>query len=505
MALEIKQSLRMSQQLVVTPQLQQAIKLLQLSRMELTNMIQKELVENPCLEEEDEESETVRLEAANGDGEGPSHGETHEQAKLADHGHEHANEEVGSGGTTADPPKEPSDFDWENYLGQQYDSPSGAYERNLDNDDRPPIESYLKAQESLQDHLCWQLKLANFTAEEIAIGEEIIGNINDDGYLISTTAEIAKNTGSPEPAVEAMLKKIQAFDPIGVAARDLRECLLLQARQFIQEDRPLILTILENHLENLEHHHYKQIAKEMKIPLEKVMELEKTIHQLDPKPGRAFNPEEPQYITPDVFVGKRGENYIISLNEDGLPKLAVSPLYRRAMMGGSTVGTQTKEYIQEKMRQALWLIKSIHQRQQTLYKVTESIVKFQREFFEKGIAQLKPMILKDVAEDIGMHESTISRVTTNKYMHTPRGIFELKYFFNTSIGAQGGGDGVASEVVKDFIQKICAQETPNKPLSDQDITRLLKEKHDIDIARRTVAKYRETLGILSSSRRRTER
>lgn len=498
--MEIKQSIRLSQQLVVTPQLQQAIRLLQLSRMELVTMIQKELTENPCLEEEEEESETVKLEENSEE----SHGEIHEKAKELDKGHEHTSDEVSP--SQEGNPKEPADFDWENYINST-DSPSGAYERNIDGqEERPSYENLLKKPESLQDHLLWQLGLLNFTDEEMMIGEEIIGNINDDGYLQATVEEITMTLQVAPEKVETMLKNVQGLDPFGCGARDLQECLLIQIKNVEGPEKIPIKKIVQNHLKDLELHNYKPIAEDLNVTVERVLELEKMIHELlDPKPGRAFSTVEPQYITPDVFIVKRGLEYIVTLNEDGLPKLNISPLYRRAILGGDeAVGSKAKEYIQDKLRQALWLIKSIHQRQRTLYRVTKSIVKFQKEFFDKGIASLRPMVLRDVAEDIGMHESTVSRVTTNKYVHSPQGLLELKYFFNSSLGGKKGDGvaGVASEVVKEYIQNLMAKEEPKKPLSDQEIMKVLKEKHSVDIARRTVAKYREVLGILPSSRRR---
>lgn len=496
MALEIKQSLKLAQQLVVTPQLQQAIRLLQLSRMELTTLIQKELTENPCLEEEEEESETVKLENSE---EESSHGELHEKAKELDKGHEHTSDEVG----LKEEPKEPPDFDWENYLSAS-ESLSGAYERTVDSgEERPSYENTSKQLESLQAHLLWQLGLSNLTEEENHIAEEIIGNINDDGYLQASLEEMAKDLDVPVEKVEVLLPRIQELDPIGVGARDIQECLLIQAKKLEGEEGELLTKIIQNHLKNLELHQYKSIAKGLGLPVERILELEKSMHHyLDPKPGRAYSTTQAQYITPDVYITKRADEYVVTLNEDGLPKLAISPLYRRAILGQEAVGGETKEYIQDKLRQALWLIKSIHQRSRTLYRVAKSIVKYQRDFFDKGVAYLRPMVLKDVAEDIGMHESTVSRVTTNKYAHTPRGLFELKYFFNSSLGAKQGGDGVASEVVKEHIQSLISKESQEKPLSDQEITQILKGQHQIDIARRTVAKYREILGILPSSRRR---
>lgn len=496
MALEIKQSLKMAQQLVITPQLQQAIRLLQLSRMELANLIQKELCENPCLEELDEESETVRIEK-----EQQSNGEQLESAKTEDKGHDHLVDEIGNKNGTLE---EPKNFDWENYVGSYNSAGSaGGVEPTFDSDELPSYDQTLHRSATLQEHLFWQLGMTPLSEEEVQIGEEIIGNINDDGYLRSNVVEIADHLGVAVDSVEKILLLIQAFDPLGVGSRDLRECLLMQCQNLEGDDGKWVTRILQQHMEDLEKHDFKKISKALGVPVDRVLELEKMIHQLDPKPGRAYSSEQPQYITPDVFVYKRNGEYIVVLNEDGMPKLNISPLYRRAIMNrGEEVGNKAKDYIQDKLRQALWLIKSIHQRQQTLFKVTTSIVKFQKEFFERGAKHLKPMILKDVAENIGMHESTISRVTTNKYVHTPRGLFELKYFFNSALGASNGESGVASEVVKNHIQSLIGRESPQKPLSDQEIMQMLKDQHGVDMARRTVAKYREVLKILPSSRRR---
>lgn len=493
MAIEIKQGLRLSQQLVITPQLQQAIKLLQLSRLELATLIQKELTENPVLDEEDEDEGEVTEQLKS------SEGELHEQAKIEDKGHDHSNDEVG---TKDGQLKEPTDFDWENYI----DKYNATGERSLPAvseapEDLPTYENTLTRSESLQDHLFWQLHLSNFSDGEKEVGEEIIGNINDDGYLRSTLDEIASKTGHSLDVVERALKKIQNFDPPGVAARDIKECLMLQAH-LLGEDSPLITYIIDQHLPDMERHNYTQIAKKMNLTLEKVKELAHVISNMEPKPGRSYNQESPQYITPDVYVHKLGDEYIVVLNEDGLPKLQISNFYRRMLANQDNVAPQTREYIQTKLKAAMWLIKSIHQRQRTLYKVTKSIIKHQHEFMEKGITHLKPMVLHDVADDIGMHESTVSRVTTSKYVHTPRGIFELKYFFNSSIDGTAGEENIASEAVKNRIQKLVASEDPKKPLSDQDIADILKNEHKIDAARRTVAKYREVLKIPTSSRRR---
>ncbi|MBT3181798.1 MAG: RNA polymerase factor sigma-54 [Deltaproteobacteria bacterium] len=489
MALELKQSLKLAQQLVVTPQLQQAIKLLQLSQMELSNLVQQELLENPVLEDRDGQPDEA-------DSEKQSNAEQHEKAKDEDRGHDHSMDEVG---TSEGEMKEPSNFDWESYL-DTYNAPGYAAEREARSpDDAPTYENVMRQAESLHDHLLWQLHLSNLNEKEMQIGTEIIGNINEDGYLKVGCEELASKLGEEIDHIQFVLQRIQSFDPIGVAARDIQECLILQAKMLV-EDSKLVEHVIQNYMLELEKHDYSTIAKKLEIDMDKAKGIAHVISELEPKPGRPFSQESPQYITPDVHVKKVGEEYIVILNEDGLPKLRVSNFYRRALMKGSDVGKHTKEYIQERMRAAMWLIKSIHQRQRTLYRVSKSIVKFQVDFFDKGIAHLKPLVLKDVAEDIEMHESTISRVTANKYMHTPRGIFELKFFFNSGIQKLEGG-GVASEAVKLMIRKMIESENPKKPLSDREIVDKLKD-NNIDIARRTVAKYREMLKILPSSRRR---
>jgi RNA polymerase sigma-54 factor len=291
-----------------------------------------------------------------------------------------------------------------------------------------------------------------------------------------------------------VLARVQEFDPPGIAARNLQECLLLQARH-VGADDDLLLGIINKHLSNLEKHNYAAIAKDLNQPLEEVYEATKVVMAFDPKPGRAYSDEESNYITPDVHIQKVGDKYFVVANDDGLPKLKISDFYRVAL----SKGPKAREYIQERLRSAQWLIRSIQQRQRTIVRVTESILRFQREFFEKGSAYLKPLILRDVADDIGMHESTVSRVTTNKYVHTPQGIFELKYFFNSGI-TRSDGDDLASEAVKLKIKQIVANEDPKHPHSDQKIVELLLEQN-IEIARRTVAKYREQLRIQPSSKR----
>jgi RNA polymerase sigma-54 factor len=311
--------------------------------------------------------------------------------------------------------------------------------------------------------------------------------------------EIAEATGAHVDEVTSVLQRVQVFDPIGVGARDLQECLLIQARN-LNPPRELVVEILENHLQFLESKNYAALVRAVKRSPPEVKEAVEAILKLDPRPGRAFSDESIEYVSPDLYVIKVDGEYVILLNEDGMPKLRVSSYYKEALSGDQVIPTDAKDYIHGKLKAAAWLIKSIHQRQRTLYRVAQSIVKLQQDFFDHGVAHLKPMVLRDVAEDVGMHESTISRVTANKYMHTTHGIFELKYFFNSSINSVLG-DAVASESVKERIRQLIKEENPSKPFSDQDIVGIL-ERENISIARRTVAKYREVLGILPSSKRR---
>jgi RNA polymerase sigma-54 factor len=497
MSIEIKQHLRLSQQLVMTPQLQQAIKLLQLSRMELCDMVRDEMLENPILEDSVESANEQAKAAdapAEADGNGADVervGETETPLVEIREDKVDTTAEVKTDGDSKDAV---NDFDWEGYLDNQAAAaPMPSYKSN--NEDLPSLEATLTRGTSLFNHLEWQLKLSHFTLEEDGIAMLIIGNLTPDGYLEDALEDLAEEAGVTLELAESVLKRIQEFDPVGVAARSLEECLLIQARH-IGADDDVVVGIITKHLANLEKKNYQAIAKDLAQPLEEIYEAAKVLKNFDPKPGREYTAEEPTYITPDVYVHKVGDKYFVVANDDGLPKLKISDFYRTALAGGA----KAREYIQEKLRSAQWLIRSIQQRQRTIVRVTESILKFQREFFDKGTAHLKPLILRDVAEDIGMHESTVSRVTTNKYVHTPQGIYELKYFFNSGI-ARTDGEDLASEAVKLKIKQIIGSESPQNPHSDQRIVELLKDQN-IEIARRTVAKYREQLRILSSSKRR---
>lgn len=491
MALEIKQSLRLSQQLVMTPQLQQAIKLLQLNRIELQEVVTQELMENPILEELSETPE----------GENPS--STENSVATQDPEGEQLRDEESF--IKPKPPEEQlvvgkDDFNWESYVEEFNSSSSSTPSMREINDELPSFENVLTKTTSLEDHLAWQLSMISLTEPEKKLGELIIGNLTDDGYLNANLVDLAREASIDPEDAEEILKLVHNFDPLGVASRNLQECLSIQA-QFLLPRQPLVEQIIEHHLGDLERKNYNAISKALGVSLEKVIEATRVILEFEPKPGRCFHSSDTQYITPDIYVYKVAEEFMIVLNEDGMPKLRISPYYKNILASAQKdQNKMTKEYVQDKLRSAVWLIRSIHNRQKTIYKVTEAIVRRQRDFFEKGVQHLKPMILKDVANDIGMHESTISRVTTNKFVHTPVGIFELKYFFNSSISAADGSDSLASEAVKEKIRQMIQKEDQKNPLSDQKIVELLRSEN-IDIARRTVAKYRDMLGILSSGKR----
>ena len=475
MAFELRQNLKLTQQLVMTPQLQQSIKLLQLSRIELVDAINQELEENPLLEDQ-----SISIDS-----------ETEIVPEVADMKIESATKEITGEGDGKE------DFDWDSYL--EDFGPMGV-PHGRDDADAPPFENMLTKTNSLSDHLLWQLNLSHLIDAERHVAVQIIGNLNGDGYLMATSEEIAiiENVG---PAfVEEVIAMVQEFDPPGVAARDLKECLLIQIG-FLNIDSELPEKIVNKYLKDLETRNYQSIANKEKVSLSEVEQAALLIGTLNPKPGLPYNEERPQYIIPDVFIFKFEDKYRITLNDDGLPRLKVSNFYKEILGGMKANGGGTsKEYIKEKLQSATWLIKSIEQRQKTIYRVAESILDHQIDFFDKGISYLKPMVLRDIADDVQMHESTISRVTTNKYIHTPRGIFELKYFFNSGINRMGDTQ-IASQSVKEKIRQIISIEDNKKPYNDGQIVKMLAAAN-ISIARRTVAKYRDMLGILPSSKRR---
>jgi len=498
MAFKIEQRIGLGQQLVMTPQLQQAIKLLQLNRMELAEVINQELMENPILEElaETPEGDNTPAPETPEQQDPESEQRRDEDAFLKPAAQE---DQIVAG---------KDDFNWESYVEEYNSNSSSAPSMREINEDLPSFENALTKTTSLEEHLGWQLSMTQLAPEERKLGELVIGNLSDDGYLTASLEDLAREAKIETEDAEEVLKIIHNFDPVGVGSRNLQECLTIQAR-FMTPRQPLVEKIIELHLGDLERRNYQGIAKSLAVHFDRVVEATRLIMELEPKPGRSFMTNDTHYITPDIYVYKLQDEFVIVLNEDGMPKLRISPYYKNILAsagkqaGGAAPdanGKTTKDYVQDKLRSAVWLIRSIHNRQKTIYKVTDAIVKRQRDFFEKGVQHLKPMILKDVANDIGMHESTISRVTTNKYVHTPVGIFELKYFFNSSISAADGTDALASEAVKEKIKQMVQKEDGKNPLSDQRIVELLRNEN-IDIARRTVAKYRDMLGILSSGKR----
>ncbi|MDD9944366.1 MAG: RNA polymerase factor sigma-54 [Myxococcales bacterium] len=500
--LELKQQLKMSQQLVMTPQLQQAIKLLQMSRMELVETVHQELLENPVLEDQREigqEAGAGSEPAANGESSDGANGaamtSTIDQAVARD--------DRQSEQSTRDADKKASEIDWDRYIenhAMQAPMPGGGINRGS-GDELPGLEATLSRGEDLVDHLEWQVLMSDMVEDERRFAALVLGNLDDRAYLTvdgldpqEIVPKLAEEAGLNVEDAEEVLSLIQHFDPIGVAARSLRECLLIQARHHGLDD--LSLRVIDEFLPELERRAYQVIARALGVEVEEIYDIAQVIAELEPRPARNFLTAEPQYIVPDVSVHKVGDKYFVVANDDGMPKLKISGFYRSAMKGNA----EAKEYIQNKLRSAQWLIRSIDQRRKTIERVTECIVDKQRDFFDKGIQHLRPMILRDVAEEIGMHESTISRVTSNKYVATPRGVFELKYFFNSAIKRSSSTEDIASESVKQAIKKLIDAEEPARPYSDQKLVELLRAQN-IVIARRTVAKYREMLGILSSSKR----
>jgi len=467
--MELKQQLKLSQQLVMTPQLQQAIKLLQLSRLELSDVIRQEIDENPVLDE------TLENDSAAADSLETAHDSIDATAAAQD---------------------STDGFDWQNYVDRNARPVSGSYTGGAD--DRDDFEPGITRPTTFEEHLLWQLRMHRMDEAGLVIGEYIIGNLNNDGYLTVNPNEISTATGYDIETVEAVREKIKKFDPVGVASRTLQECLLAQC-DVLPEDNRLMRSILRDCMKDLERKRYQAIAKEMHVTLSEAVEACELIAHLEPRPGRRFNTNATHYITPDIYVYKIDGDFVVSLNEDGQPKLKINSFYKKLLSGSDTSSDKAREYIQEKLRSAVWLIKSVYHRQSTIVNVMKSIIKFQHDFFEYGEGHLKPLVLRDVAEDIGMHESNISRVTTNKYAHTPHGIYELKYFFNSGL-ASDDGESIASESVKNRIRDMIQSEDPYKPLSDQEIANMLTAE-GIHIARRTVTKYREMLQVLSSSKR----
>ncbi len=484
MALEQKLSLKLSQRLVMTPSLQQAIKLLQMSKLELEEVLTQEMVENPILEEEQEETP---------EGEPAEQPET-EPAK--------ANTAPASGETPGEAPVERErdafeEIDFDSYFEDYLDT---AYKPDhREESEQVPLENILSRPAGLQEYLTWQLSMSDAAPQLREIANYLIGNVDEDGYLRVTREEIRAAGYENDSDVDKALSLVRSLDPPGICAFDLPDCLMLQIRA-LGIDNPLIEQIVTAHWPGFLNRQFPQLCRVLGVGMSELQAVVEIIKNLEPKPGRKYSNERTIYVEPDVAVRKIGDEYVIQLNEDGLPKLRISAAYRRMLRGGNgPIGQEAAAYLRDKMRSAVWLIKSLDQRQRTIYKVADSIVRHQRAFLDYGIEHLRPLVLRDVANDIGMHESTVSRVVSNKYMNTPRGLFPMKYFFHSGIDSTSGSD-VSSLSIKNKIARLIAEEDARRPQSDARIMQRLRAE-GIQIARRTVAKYREELRIPSSSQR----
>ncbi len=496
MALEQKLRLKLAQRLVMTPSLQQAIKLLQLSRLELQDAVTQEMLENPMLdvEQEDLEEEAVETQQVANE----------EQDEPSIPAQQDVEEPLPS------PEETYSDIDLEAFFSDYLpDSRVEGRSMAFNTEDVTPLENVLTAPPGLYDHLMWQLNLVQFPEELRPACEFIIGNLDEDGFLRVSDEEIMAAGGlrSPED-VEQALRTVRSLDPPGIAARSLQECLLLQLELLEQEgrtedeaDREVVArlkTAIADHWDDLLRQRWQTLSEALGCPVQELKPLLDLLHRLEPKPGRAYQRDDNFAVEPDVYVHKVDGEYIITLNDDGLPRLRMNSHYL-ALLNGGQVDGDTASFLRDKMRSALWLIKSIDQRQRTIYKVAESIVRFQRDFLDHGLEFLRPMVLQQVADDVGLHQSTVSRVVSNKYMYTPRGLFPMKFFFHSGVDS-ARGENVSSLVVKERIRKLIEKEDPAKPLSDSKIMKLL-QREGIRLARRTVAKYREEVGIPSSEKR----
>ncbi|MDN3608941.1 RNA polymerase factor sigma-54 [Vibrio ostreicida] len=476
--------LKLGQQLAMTPQLQQAIRLLQLSTLDLQQEIQEALDSNPLLEVEEgnEDVSNVEEKTANEDKEA---------------GLELAEPEVKDSSDLIEKSEISNELEIDTTWDDVYSANTGSTGLALD-DDIPIYQG--ETTQSLHDYLTWQLDLTPFSETDRTIAMAIIDAIDDYGYLTISTQDILDSFDNEEielDEIEAVRKRVQQFDPLGVASSNLQDCLLLQLVTF-PEDTPWLKEaklVLTDYIDQLGNRDYKLIIKEAKLKEADLKEALKLIQQLDPRPGSRISAEHAEYVIPDVSVYKDLGKWVVTINPDSVPRLKVNQQYA-AMGKGNSADSQ---YIRSNLQEAKWLIKSLESRNETLLKVAKCIVEHQRDFFEYGEESMKPMVLNDVALDVDMHESTISRVTTQKFMHTPRGIFELKYFFSSHVSTDNGGE-CSSTAIRALIKKLVAAENNVKPLSDSKIAALLADQ-GIQVARRTIAKYRESLGIAPSSQR----
>ncbi|MEE8429008.1 MAG: RNA polymerase factor sigma-54 [Gammaproteobacteria bacterium] len=488
----MKPSLQLSlgHQLTMTPHLQQAIRLLQLSTIELQMEVQQALESNLMLETAEADADEELGRETDGNGEQPGAGDAEDDPE-SDGPREASQDTI--------PEELPTDSVWEDV----YDCGITSYSAPESRDNRDYFETHITETESLQDYLVWQLEMAPLTERDKAIGEAIIDSISDDGYLMSGTEEIWRDLGGgidlDVDEVEAVLHQVQHFDPVGVGARDLKECLAIQLQQFEPETPWLkeAQQLVNEHLELLASRDHNQIMRGMKLSQPELQEVVQLIQSLNPRPGSQVTNTAPQYIIPDVFVSKRDGKWHVDLNPEASPRIRINSEYASMVRRADNSADNT--YLRNHLQEARWFLKSLRSRNETLLKVARCIVERQSDSLDHGEEAMKPLVLRDIAEVVEMHESTISRVTNQKYMHTPKGIFEFKYFFSSHVGTQGGGE-CSSIAIRAMIKKIAANENPVKPLSDSKIATMLAEK-GIKIARRTIAKYREALSIPPSNER----
>ncbi|MEJ2696309.1 MAG: RNA polymerase factor sigma-54 [Candidatus Sulfobium sp.] len=475
MALEGRLELKLSQKLVLTPQLQMAIKLLQMPQLELSQALNQELTENPFLEEA---TDSQAEDYAGGD-----------EKDTLESRQDHDDTEM--------PLEKLINFASEDYFEERsYDGRDLGY-FTPGNVTQPSFEYFLSSSSDLFDHLIWQLRLSRESETVRNAGEIIIGNIDENGYLKVSDEEVIEQASTDLETVRRALRLVQSFDPPGIAARDIRECLLLQLKALDLQGSLAEKLITEN-LDLLGKRKYQQMAGIHGVSLEEVMAAVKIIEGLDPKPGRNFASSPANYITPDVYIIRTESGYQIILNDEGLPRIRINNYYQRLLAKRNSIPKEDRQFLEDKLRSAIWLMKSLDQRNKTIYRVTESILAFQNDFFDRGVTALRPLNLKDIAAELNLHESTISRVTSNKYLSCPQGIYSFRFFFSNAIPSESGS--VSSTTVKDMIRKIVAEEDPRKPLSDMKIVEIFRSQ-DITIARRTVAKYREELKIPAQSQR----
>lgn len=481
MALEHRLDLKLAQKFVLTPQLQQAIKFLQMPQLELSQAISQELIENPLLEEDPVEEES-------------DNDLSMEERELS----KEVTDENENNSDTEPPIEQLLNFSVDEYFEERASDGRDLGYFNPDVVTPMSFEQYTSRIPDLHDYLLWQLRFSDAQESLKQAGEIVIGNIDENGYLISSDEDIAQQEGMEIDFIRRAIRLIQDFDPPGIAARDPKECFILQLRE-LGLSGTLAEKIVADSLDSLSRKKYQEIARQHNASIEDVMSAVRIIEGLEPKPARNLSSSTPVYVVPDVFVIKSEEGYRIILNDEGLPKLRINSYYRNLLRNKEAFTKEDKHFFEDKLRSAIWLIKSLDQREKTIARVTECIVNFQREFFDKGATELKPLNLRDVAANIGMHESTISRVTSTKYLACSHGVFGFRFFFSSAL--QSGNGSISSTTVKDYIKKTVSEEDEMKPLSDQDISRLLRESYNITIARRTVAKYREEIKIPPQSKR----